>query len=74
MIDFEKNHVYVGSTDRIREWAGLKKDDTATEEHQDRLIGQVREKIKNYLQLDNVSFLFGTTAQLPDRHALSVRS
>ena len=64
MIDFEKNHVYVGSTDRIREWAGLKKDDTATEEHQNRLIVQVREKIKNYLQLDNVSFLFGTGSSI----------
>jgi len=23
MIDFKKNHVYVGKTDRAQEWAGL---------------------------------------------------
>ena len=64
MIDFKKNHVYVGKADRAQEWAGFKDGDTATEEHQNRLIVQVREKIKNYLQLDNVSFLFGTGSSI----------
>jgi len=64
MLDFNKNHVYVGSTDHVLEWAGLKTGEAATEEHQGRLVVQVREKIKNYLQLDNVSFLFGTGSSI----------
>ena len=64
MIDFKKNHVYVGKTDRAQEWAGLKDSDTAGLEHENKLIVQVREKIKNYLQLDNVSFLFGTGSSI----------
>lgn len=41
MIDFKKNHVYVGKSDRAQEWAGLKDRDTATEEHKNRLAVQV---------------------------------
>lgn len=41
MIDFKKNHMYVGKTDRAQEWAGLKGGDVATEEHQNRLAVQV---------------------------------
>ena len=43
MIDFKKNHVYVGKTDRAQEWSGLKDGDVATEEHQNRLIVQVEQ-------------------------------
>lgn len=42
MIDFKKNHVYVGKGDCAQEWAGFKDGDTATEEHQNRLIVQVK--------------------------------
>ena len=63
-MDFEKNHVYVGKADRAPKWAGLKDGDVAGQEHENKLIVQVREKIKNYLQLDNVSFLFGTGSSI----------
>ena len=35
-----------------------------TDENLVKLVAQVREKIKNYLQLDNVSFLFGTGSSI----------
>ena len=41
MIDFKKNYVYIGKTDRAQEWAGLKEGDVATEEHKNRLAAQV---------------------------------
>ena len=56
------NHVYVGKIDRAMEWSGINIDETteATDDNINRLITQVRERIKNYLQLDHVNFLFGT--------------
>ena len=64
LIDFKNNHVYIGSEDRTSEWAGLKDGDAPVDGNQIKLITQVREKIKNYLQLDNVSFLFGTGSSI----------
>lgn len=64
LIDFKNNHVYIGSEDRTSEWAGLKDGDAPVDGNQIKLIAQVREKIKNYLQLDNVSFLFGTGSSI----------
>ena len=62
-----KNHVYVGNTDKALEWACFKPaDDTteATTEEKKKLVSQVRERIKNYLQLDHVNFLFGTGSSI----------
>ena len=62
----KENHVYVGNTDKALEWAGKKEDDTteATKENKDKLVSQIRERIKNYLQLDHVNFLFGTGSSI----------
>lgn len=62
-----KNHVYVGNTDKAFEWSGFKEIDEnteASEEEKEKLVAQVRERIKNYLQLDHVSFLFGTGSSI----------
>lgn len=63
-FDIRKNHVYVGSDDRALKWAGVKTMEETTDENLVKLVAQVREKIKNYLQLDNVSFLFGTGSSI----------
>lgn len=63
-MDFDKNHMYVGCDDKVREWAGLKEGDEPDVSHHNKLVAQVREKIKNYLQLDNVNFLFGTGSSI----------
>lgn len=62
-FDIKKNHVYIGNSDKAPDWAGLKQEKT-TDEHRNNLIAHIREKIKNYLQLDNVSFLFGTGSSI----------
>lgn len=63
-FDIRKNHVYVGSDDRALKWAGVKTMEETTDDNLVKLVAQVREKIKNYLQLDNVSFLFGTGSSI----------
>lgn len=62
-FDIKKNHVYIGNSDKAPEWVGLKQEEP-TDEHRNNLIAHIREKIKNYLQLDNVSFLFGTGSSI----------
>lgn len=69
MGDFKirKNHVYVGNSDKALDWSGFKpKDeaDEASEEERAKLVTQIRERIKNYLQLDHVNFLFGTGSSI----------
>lgn len=64
VLDLKKNHVYIGSDDKTLEWAGVKDASDFVEDKQNKLVVQVREKIKNYLQLDNVSFLFGTGSSI----------
>lgn len=64
IFNLHKNHVYVGSLDKALEWAGVKAVEEATDDNLNNLAAQVREKIKNYLQLDNVSFLFGTGSSI----------
>ena len=62
-----ENHVYVGNTDKAIEWSGFQPDDEgheATDIHRGKLVAQVRERIKNYLQLDHVNFLFGTGSSI----------
>ena len=64
MGDFKirKNHVYVGNIDKAVEWSGFQevdKNSEATIDEKNKLVIQVRDRIKNYLQLDHVNFLFG---------------
>ena len=54
-----RNHVYIGNVDKAIEWSGAKIEDEnseVTEKEKQKLVAQVRERIKNYLQLDHVSF------------------
>lgn len=69
MGDFKirDNHVYVGNADKAIEWSGFQQIDDiseATEQEKAKLVTQVRERIKNYLQLDHVNFLFGTGSSI----------
>jgi hypothetical protein len=69
MGDFKirENHVYVGNTDKVIEWSGFLPEDEASEAselNKAKLVTQVRERIKNYLQLDHVNFLFGTGSSI----------
>ena len=64
MFKLKSNHIYVGSSNMALEWAGVKTNEEAAEDNLISLVRQVREKIKNYLQLDNVSFLFGTGSSI----------
>lgn len=62
-----KNHVYVGNTDKAVEWSGFQEVDEnseATIDEKNKLVMQVRDRIKNYLQLDHVNFLFGTGSSI----------
>lgn len=64
MFNLKSNHIYVGSSNMALEWASMKTNEEATEDNLISLVRQVREKIKNYLQLDNVNFLFGTGSSI----------
>lgn len=55
MTHFEptKNKILFGSTDKLADWI-------AEELDQSKIIDKIRLMLKNYLELDNVSFLFGS--------------
>ncbi|UOU97003.1 SIR2 family protein [Chryseobacterium daecheongense] len=52
-FDLTKNKIYFGSTNKLAEW-NIEPIDEA------RIIDKVKLMLKNYLELDNVSFLFGS--------------
>lgn len=63
-MNTEINHIYIGNVDRLPQWAGIStdedvKDGEIVDDNQQKVVGKVRELIKNYLQLDSVNFLFG---------------
>lgn len=63
----DENHIYIGKEDKLFLWSGRKNDEARTtlnEEEANKVIFKVRELIKNYLQLDNVNFLFGTGSSI----------
>lgn len=64
----ETNHFYIGREDRLIQWAGITEDNDEknelTEECVSKLVAKIKELIKNYLQLDNVNFLFGTGSSI----------
>ncbi|MEN9446126.1 MAG: hypothetical protein RL728_638, partial [Bacteroidota bacterium] len=49
----EKNNIFFGSTNKLQEWK-------VEDENQHQIVDKVKLMIKNYLELDNVSFLFGS--------------
>lgn len=53
-FDSDKNKIFFGHTDKLSDWI---KEDT---ENQSKVISKVKLMLKNYLELDNVSFLFGS--------------
>lgn len=58
----ESNHIYIGREDRLTQWAGIAEDNNRgkdlAEEYESKLVAKIKELIKDYLQLDNVNFLF----------------
>ena len=64
----ETNHIYIGREDRLTQWAGIAEENDGgkelAEEHVSKLVAKIKELIKNYLQLDNVNFLFGTGSSI----------
>lgn len=66
-MDLENNHLYIGNDDKLRLW--IKNSQNCTEESKNKnddksVLEKVQELIKNYLQLDNVNFLFGTGSSI----------
>lgn len=56
-FNHQKNKIFFGGNDRLEHWLN---DGKSHEE----IIDKVRMTLKNYLELDNVSFLFGTGTSL----------
>lgn len=57
------NHIYIGNVDRLPQWAGISTEEDVecgelSDDNLHKVVGKVRELIKNYLQLDSVNFLF----------------
>ncbi|MGN8071581.1 hypothetical protein [Mucilaginibacter sp. 22184] len=56
-FDPDKNKIYFGSTDKLSDWISEISD-------QGKIIEKVKLMLKNYLELDNVSFLFGSGSSI----------
>ena len=56
-FDIEKNSIFIGNVDKLKEWMSNGGDHEKT-------IERVRLLLKNYLELDNVSFLFGSGSSI----------
>jgi len=52
-FDSEKNKIFFGSTNKLAEWVSSNLTQTD-------IISKIKNLLKNYLELDNVSFLFGS--------------
>lgn len=55
LFDQAKNKIYVGSTDKLPEWSA---------NGEAKAVEKVKLMLKNYLELDNVSFLFGSGSSI----------
>lgn len=53
LFDVTKNNIFVGQTDKLQEWHSNDSD-------QGKTVERIRLMLKHYLELDNVSFLFGS--------------
>ena len=67
IFDSKENKAFVGNTDKLAEW--LKTDD----DNQEKALERIKLLIKNYLELDNVSFLFGSGSSI-HLGAVSIRN
>jgi hypothetical protein len=67
LFDSNENKAFVGNTDKLAEW--LKTDD----DNQEKALERIKLLIKNYLELDNVSFLFGSGSSI-HLGAVSIRN
>jgi len=56
IFDTANNNIYIGNTDKLPEWIETN--------NQQKAIDKVRLMLKNYLELDNVSFLFGSGSSI----------
>ena len=63
-FDPAKNKVFFGSTDKLSDW-------TLEKLEQGKIIDKIKLMLKNYLELDNVSFLFGSGTSI---HFLALKS
>jgi len=53
-FDPDRNKIWIGSTNKLADWISENHDT------ENKIISKVRLLLKNYLELDNVSFLFGS--------------
>lgn len=53
LFEITKNKVFFGNTDKLDEWL-------TDDEDQGKVVDKIKNMLKNYLELDNVSFLFGS--------------
>lgn len=53
-FDPSRNKIFFGNTDKLADWT------TESPEDHGKIIDKIRLMLKNYLELDNVSFLFGS--------------
>lgn len=65
-FDQSKNKIYFGSTDKLNDWINDDND-------HGKVIEKIKLMLKNYLELDNVSFLFGTGTSI-HLGAVSIRN
>jgi len=56
-FDEDKNKIFFGSTDKLQEWLTDGNEPA-------KIIERIRLMLKNYLELDNVSFLFGSGSSI----------
>lgn len=66
-FDPTKNKIYFGSSDKLQDWI------TDSDSDQAKIIDKIKLMLKNYLELDNVSFLFGTGTSI-HLGAVSIRN
>jgi hypothetical protein len=57
IFDKDKNKIFIGNINKLPEW-------TEEDEHQEKALEKVKLMLKNYLELDNVSFLFGSGSSI----------
>ncbi|MHC1777535.1 MAG: SIR2 family protein [Lentimicrobium sp.] len=66
LFEQDQNNIFVGSLDKLPEWSN-------NGEEQEKAVEKVKLMLKNYLELDNVSFLFGSGSSI-HLGAVSIRN
>ena len=65
----EDNNIYIGGTNVLLEWGKVQDDVSSLPEEEvaeirSRVIERIQKLFRDYLELDNVSFLFGTGSSI----------